>query len=309
MLGFRHEVLATEEAIGEFLDLIQRPPDFTDFGIAKAVERVTQSANVMCEGISFETFVYGPQRIQNQHLKPLLEPYRLAVREFGAAELFAAADFDVAGFVVRTATGRRQSDLNAILGKLDEKRPFLAPLLMRARAKGRNKYGDVDYSEFFDELVAFLRTYFNEGNLGFFYTYYPLTLCLQHVEPWLVETADALTMPADGIDFEHWCAARIEEQGWNVRVSKASGDQGIDIEAMRDGMLVAIQCKRYAQPIGNKCVQEAYTGATHYRAQKAVVIGTGGYTRAAIELAENTGVVLIDAENIGAFSSLVITHQ
>jgi restriction system protein len=74
---------------------------------------------------------------------------------------------------------------------------------------------------------------------------------------------------------------------------------------MKDGILVAIQCKRYAQPIGNKSVQEAYTGATHYRADRAVVIGTGGYTRAAIELADNTGVVLIDAENIAAFTALV----
>lgn len=74
---------------------------------------------------------------------------------------------------------------------------------------------------------------------------------------------------------------------------------------MRDGLLVAVQCKRYTQPVGNKSVQEAYTGATHYRADKAVVIGTGGYTRAAIELATNTGVILIDAENIAAFTSLV----
>lgn len=305
MLGFEHEILRTQEAVSQFLELAQSPPDFTEQGITKAVQRVTSDADIMCEGPSFETFVYGPQHTENQHLKPLLEPYRLAVREFGAAQVFAAAKFDVGAFIIKTALERREADLSAIYGKLDEKRPFLAPLLMRARAKGRNKYGDLDYTEFFDELVGFLKTYFNENNLHFFYSYYPLKLCLQHIEPWLVETADSLAMPAGGVDFEHWCAARIEEQGWHVRVSKASGDQGIDIEAMKDGMLVAIQCKRYVQPIGNKSVQEAYTGATHYRADKAVVIGTGGYTRAAIELANNTGVVLIDAENIAAFTSLV----
>ena len=195
--------------------------------------------------------------------------------------------------------------LGAILSKLEEKRPYLAPLLMRARAKGRNKYGDVDNTEFFNELIDFLKTYFNEGNLRFFYSYYPLSLCLPLVDNWLVESKDPLTMPIEGIDFEHWCAARIEEQGWHVRVSKATGDQGIDIEAIKDGTLVAIQCKRYNQPISNRSVQEAYTGATHYGAARAVVIGTGGYTRAAIELAENTDVVLLDAENIAAFTALV----
>jgi hypothetical protein len=305
MLGFQHEVLRTSEAINEFIQLIQSPPEFTPRGIAEAVRRVQHDADIMCGGSSFETFVYGPENKENQHLRHLLEPYRLAVREFGAAEVFAASGFDVGGFIQRVALQRRESDLSSILSKLDEKRPFLAPLLMRARAKGRNKYGDVVYEDFFNELVDFLKTYFNETNLRFFYTYYPLDICLRHVEPWLAEAESSSVMPADGIDFEHWCAARIEDQGWHVRVSKASGDQGIDIEAMKDGVLVAIQCKRYTSAIGNKSVQEAYTGATHYRADRAVVIGTGGYTRAAIELAENTGVILLDAENIDAFTALV----
>lgn len=305
MLGFKHELLRTEESINDFMPLIQSESEFTDEGVARAVYRVTDDADVMCGGQSFETFVYGPMDDENQHLRPLLEPYRKAIAAFGANQVFAAANFDVSAFIIKTAVERREADINAIFDKLDEKRPFLAPLLMRARAKGRNKYGDLDFTEFFDELTAFLRTYFNENNLVFFYTYLPLLLCLSHVEPWLADTADAQTMPTNGIDFEHWCASRLEEQGWHVRVSKASGDQGIDIEAMKDGLLVAIQCKRYSTPIGNKSVQEAYTGATHYGANKAVVIGTGGYTKAAIELAANTGVTLIDAENIGAFTLLV----
>jgi hypothetical protein len=305
MLGFNHELLVEPEAIGEFIRLAQSPPEFTQDGIRQAVCRVTQDADILCESGVFETFTYGPHKNENLHLRPLLDPYQRAVHDFGAEQIFAAAGFDVARFIQRVAVDRRERDIGAILAKLDEKRPYLAPLLLRARARGRNKYGDPDYTEFFNELTAFLKTYFNEGNLRFFYTYYPLAICLKHIEPWLVETEDALAMPAGGIDFEHWCAARIEEQGWNVRVSKGSGDQGIDIEAMKDGMLVAIQCKRYAQAVGNKSVQEAYAGATHYRADKAVVIGTGGYTKAALELAANTGVILLDAENITAFTELV----
>jgi hypothetical protein len=305
MLGFEHELLIEPEAIDEFVRLIQCPPEFSQYGIQRAIHRVTHHADVLCKGGAFEVMTYGPQKNENLHLKPLLDPYERAVREFGAEQVFASAGFDVAAFIQRVALERRGRDISAILGKLEEKRPFLAPLLMRARARGRNKYGDLNYTEFFNELTDFLKTYFDKDNLSFFYTYYPLAICLTHIEPWLVDTEDTLAMPAGGIDFEHWCAARIEEQGWNVRVSKASGDQGIDIEAMKDGMLIAIQCKRYAQAVGNKSVQEAYAGATHYRADKAVVIGTGGYTKAAIELAANTGVILLDAENIAAFTELM----
>lgn len=305
MLGFQHDLLNSPEITVEFLKFAQSEPEFTEAGVDRAVRRLANDVDVMCKSGAIETYFFGPQGDRNQHLKPLLAAFIAAVAEFSAEQVFTAAEFDLPSFIIKTATERRSADMQAIFAKLDEKRPFLAPLLMRARAKGRNKYGDLDFTEFFDELVAFLRTYFNEDNLTFFYGHYPLLLCLSHVEPWLVETADALTVPSNGVDFEYWCAARIEEQGWNVRVSKASGDQGVDIEAMKDGTLVAIQCKRYAQPIGNKSVQQAYTGATHYSANKAVVIGTGGYTRAAVELAANTGVILIDAENIAAFTSLV----
>lgn len=305
MLGFKHELLNTPEAISEFMSLVQREPEFSQEGIEAAIQRVISDIEVMCRSEAFDIHFYGLTDEKNHHLKPVLNPFRTAVAEFGARDVFAAADFDVGEFLGRTSVRRRNADLEAIFAKLDEKRLFLAPLLMRAQAQGRNKYGDLDYSEFFNELVEFLSTYFDENNLQFFYNRLPLMLCLSHVEPWLVEAADILTIPNNGIDFEHWCAARIEEQGWSVRVSKASGDQGVDIEAMRDGMLVAVQCKRYTSPIGNKAVQEAYAGATHYRASKAIVIGTGGYTKAAIDLAANTGVILLDAENISAFSSLV----
>jgi hypothetical protein len=125
------------------------------------------------------------------------------VAECGAEAVFAAAQFDVAAFIKRTAIEWREADINAVLSKLEEKRPYLAPLLRRARAKGWNKYGDVDNPKFINELTGFLKTYFNEGNLRFFYSYYPLSLCFRWVDNWLVETKDPLTMPIDGIDFEH----------------------------------------------------------------------------------------------------------
>src|SRR5437762_8981723 len=125
MLGFKSETLNSEN-IGEFVRLVQMPPDFTEDGTALAVHRVTHGADVMCKGSSFgrsgfETYVYGARGDENAHLKPLLEPYRLAVGEFGAEAVYAAAEFDVAAFIKRTALEWREADVNAILSKLKEK--------------------------------------------------------------------------------------------------------------------------------------------------------------------------------------------
>ena len=55
----------------------------------------------------------------------------------------------------------------------------------------------------------------------------------------------------DGQDFEYWCADLLKREGYtNIEVTQASKDQGADILAMYDGMSYAIQCKRYAKPVG-----------------------------------------------------------
>jgi hypothetical protein len=70
MLGFKSETLNSEN-IGEFVGLIQRPPDFTEDGTARAVYRVTHAADVMCKNKgTFETYVYDARYDQNAHLKP-----------------------------------------------------------------------------------------------------------------------------------------------------------------------------------------------------------------------------------------------
>lgn len=106
------------------------------------------------------------------------------------------------------------------------------------------------------------------------------------------------TIPENGHDFEHWVAAQLAAQGWDAKVTQASGDDGVDIIATKERLSVAVQCKRYAGSVGNKAVQEVYTGMTHMQLDRAVVISTGNYTKAAHELAQTTGVLLLSEVDI-----------
>lgn len=68
----------------------------------------------------------------------------------------------------------------------------------------------------------------------------------------------------DGHEYEYACAQYLKRNGFiNVQVTKASGDQGIDIIATK-GKKYGIQCKYYSAAVGNKAVQEAYAGANFY---------------------------------------------
>lgn len=112
------------------------------------------------------------------------------------------------------------------------------------------------------------------------------------------------TGPRNGHDFELWVAARLELHGWRAHVTAGSGDQGIDIIARRDGRKIGIQCKRYDGAVGNKAVQEAFSGRAFHRVDMAVVITTGHYTESARALSRRTGVHLLHVRDIARLRRL-----
>lgn len=100
-----------------------------------------------------------------------------------------------------------------------------------------------------------------------------------------------------GLQFEEYSAQLLRRLGYtNVRVTQASGDQGIDVLAEKDGLKYAIQCKNYHSKLGNTPVQEAFAGKVYYGCDVAVVLTNNTFTDGAFELAESTGVLLWDRQ-------------
>lgn len=100
----------------------------------------------------------------------------------------------------------------------------------------------------------------------------------------------------NGYEYEKYCATWLKKHGYhNIQVTKASNDQGIDILAYKKRKRYGFQCKYYESPVGNDAVQQAFTGATYYNCDIAVVITNTTFTRSAISLAQETDVVLFDS--------------
>lgn len=110
----------------------------------------------------------------------------------------------------------------------------------------------------------------------------------------------------DPNEYEHFCADLLEKIGWDTRVTQASGDQGIDVLAKKDGFLLALQCKKYSSPVGNKAVQEAFSGGTFYEAKAFAVVSPVEYTSSAKELANSLGVLLLHHDDL---SGLTVTGK
>lgn len=103
----------------------------------------------------------------------------------------------------------------------------------------------------------------------------------------------------EGKAFEQWCADLLKYSGFSgIELTQDSSDQGVDILARKNGQTYAIQCKRYARNIGNKSVQEAYTGCAIYECEIPVVMTNQYFTPAAVRAAESVGVLLWDRDTI-----------
>lgn len=99
----------------------------------------------------------------------------------------------------------------------------------------------------------------------------------------------------NGLDFENYLVPVLESNGFtNIKVTVSSGDQGVDLTAIKNNETYAIQAKRYSNSVSNSAVQEVVSGRMFYDLDKALVITTNFYTPSAKKLAMKNNVELVD---------------
>ncbi|HEU5115355.1 MAG TPA: restriction endonuclease, partial [Isosphaeraceae bacterium] len=102
-----------------------------------------------------------------------------------------------------------------------------------------------------------------------------------------------------GVEFELFLATLLVKRGFTVETTKVSGDQGVDLVATKNHFRIAIQAKGYpSSTVGNKAVQEVFTGMIFYKCDAAVVITNSTFTKSAKELADQVGCILIEKTQI-----------
>lgn len=99
-----------------------------------------------------------------------------------------------------------------------------------------------------------------------------------------------------GFEFENFISDLFKKMGYTTRVTKSSGDQGIDVLASKNDYIVAIQAKCYSGIVGNHAIMEAVAGMRYYKANKCMVITNSSFTKSAQELAKANEVELWDRQ-------------
>jgi restriction system protein len=109
----------------------------------------------------------------------------------------------------------------------------------------------------------------------------------------------------DPLEFERFITGLLHQMGFEAQTTKASGDGGIDIEAVLERPMVGgrylFQCKRFGadNPVGSAAVREFYGALIADRkAAKGVFITTSTFTPQAREFAEGLAIELIDGDQL-----------
>lgn len=103
----------------------------------------------------------------------------------------------------------------------------------------------------------------------------------------------------DGHQFEYACADILKANGYkHVKVTRSSGDFGVDVIAEKDKVRYAIQCKRYNHKLDNTPIQEVVGGLAYYQCDKGAVMTNQYFTEPAKQLAQVNDIELLDRDTL-----------
>jgi len=133
------------------------------------------------------------------------------------------------------------------------------------------------------------------GAAAYYYFVYRHTLTYQAGLRQL-QIADVDNM--SGVEFEKYVADLFRRQGYMFETTALSGDLGVDLIIIKDGVRTAVQTKRYSKPVNQAAIREAVAGMKHYKCTQAMVVTNNRFTRLAVQLARDNNCELVDRDKL-----------
>lgn len=109
------------------------------------------------------------------------------------------------------------------------------------------------------------------------------------------------------LEYERHCAELLNEAGWKIHMTPPTRDGGADFIAEKQSWRIVVQCKRYAEPVGNKAVQEVNSAVRLYQGNVACVVAPNGFTKQAQREAESLSVHLLHHSALLAFGDRIVS--
>ncbi|HSY27818.1 MAG TPA: restriction endonuclease, partial [Burkholderiaceae bacterium] len=225
----------------------------------------------------------------------------LAVILWAFTNIWVALTFFVAASIAVVAEHARKRETQVERAK-EVIQQYAAELNIKRRQLTINQsYGLVDESPWEKEMVFFIvnvvqpivgRIDSEHGNLARIHQF------ILDVTADFRNTRGGFHSDITPIEYEQYVADTLRGIGWQTKLTKGSGDQGIDVIAEMRNTKVVIQCKLYSSAVGNAAVQEAIAGKAFEDAAHAAVVSNSPYTPLAKQLASSANVFLLHHDQL-----------
>jgi hypothetical protein len=102
----------------------------------------------------------------------------------------------------------------------------------------------------------------------------------------------------DPYQFEYEVAMLFKNHGFDVKVTKGSGDQGIDIKLFKNGKRGAVQCKRYTSKVGPSTARDLYGAMMHGKYEFGFIVCPSSFSESTFEFTKKKPITLIGLKRI-----------
>ena len=109
-------------------------------------------------------------------------------------------------------------------------------------------------------------------------------------------------------NFEKEVGEWYKRKGYSVRVTKTTGDGGVDVIAEKGGRTTYIQCKHYRRKVGPDAVRELYGVMSAENVKDGAMVCLDGVTRGAKDFADKNGIIIIDVDKLAQPSIITQTE-
>lgn len=88
-------------------------------------------------------------------------------------------------------------------------------------------------------------------------------------------------------DFEKEIAELFREQGYNAKITRGSGDGGVDLFLTKNSINIIVQCKQYTNPVPPEPIRALWGVKDDFGADKVFLIATNGITAGGEKFIQN----------------------
>ena len=91
----------------------------------------------------------------------------------------------------------------------------------------------------------------------------------------------------DGWQFEEEVASVFRCNGYEVEVTKKTGDGGVDLIMYKEGEKILVQCKHYKAPVGPVEMRALWGVKDDFQADKVIMVASSGVTDSSLNFIRN----------------------